>query len=66
MIGYLTLFHHSTFKYELSPSINTTMKEEPDEKGNIMTAEHLLIRDVTTGEVILNKRPYQKEKKNDQ
>ena len=42
------------------------MKEEPDEKGNIMTAEHLLIRDVTTGEVILNKRPYQKEKKNDQ
>jgi hypothetical protein len=34
---------------------------EPDEEGNVQIVEHILIRDVDTGEVMLNKRPYQKE-----
>ncbi len=39
---------------------------KPDENGNIMTLEHILIRDVKTGEVILNRRPYKEKKTNDQ
>jgi len=33
------------------------MNNEPDENGNVQIVEHILIRDVDTGEVMLNKRP---------
>ena len=41
------------------------MNDGIDEEGNVNVMEHLLIRDVTTDEIVLNKRPYQKEIKND-
>ncbi len=43
------------------------MNNEPDERGNVLMMEHLLIRDVETDEILLSKRPYHKEvKENDE
>lgn len=41
------------------------MEDKIDEEGNVNVVEHLLIRDASTNEILLNKRPYQKEIKND-
>lgn len=42
--------------------INEENNKLPDENGNITTFDHLLIRDKTSGEVILNKRDLKDKK----